>query len=91
MNSATEQIEDQKRSMIDIKSGRMEKDLSENKKNIYKDLSKTVERYRHLPKLKVQNKDRNSLLSSYEPNATIEPNFNRSSQYNVDIYLSIAE
>ena len=51
--------------MIDIKSGKMDRDLSENKKNIYKDLSKTVERYRHLPKLKVQSKERSAMLSSY--------------------------
>ena len=45
----------------------MVKDLSEDKKNIYKDLSKTVERYRHLPKLKFNSKEHDSLLSSYEP------------------------
>lgn len=66
VNSATEQIEEQKRNFFD-KNTKMVKDLSEDKKNIYKDLSKTVERYRHLPKLKFNSKEHDSLLSSYEP------------------------
>lgn len=35
----------------------MTKDLAEEKRNIYKDLSKTVDRYKHLPKLKYNHKE----------------------------------
>lgn len=52
---------------MDAKQSRLNKDLSEDKKNFYKDLSKAVERYQHLPKLKINSHEHNSLLSSYEP------------------------
>jgi cysteinyl-tRNA synthetase len=73
VNSATEQIEEQKRVMIANINKSLNTDSSKkdshshslNMKNeLYKDLSKKVERYRHLPKLKMNNKEHSAL---YEP------------------------
>lgn len=57
--------------LIEQKSSKLERGVSETKKDIYKELSKTVERYRHLPKLKFNSREHSSLISSYEPSVTI--------------------
>lgn len=79
VNSATEQIEEQRVSMLaEQKSGnKLERGISETKKDIYKELSKTVERYRHLPKLKFNSREHASLISSYDPSVTLEPAVNK--------------
>jgi recombinational DNA repair ATPase RecF len=56
VNSATEQIEEQKRSLFANVNKTMVMKEGSMKHDLYKDLSKKVERYRPLPKLKVNNK-----------------------------------
>ena len=53
LNSATEQIKDNKKNYLDSKKRKMERELSEAKKDIYKELAKPVERYgnTHYPKV----------------------------------------
>jgi cysteinyl-tRNA synthetase len=65
VNSATEQIEEQKRSLLSNVNKTMAMKESTLKSDIYKDLSKKVERYhKPLPKLKVNNREHAAL---YEP------------------------
>ena len=56
VNSAAEQMEIEKHKVLEGSKHKLDRELSENKKDIYKDLSKTVERYRHLPKIKFNSK-----------------------------------
>ena len=99
VNSATEQMEEQRKSLFAQKSGKkLERELSDAKKDIYKDLSKTVERYRHLPKLKINGsnqfnsrdhgREQSRNLDSYEPvNQTIDLD-TRGNHFNVRSILS---
>lgn len=65
VNSATEQIEEQKRSLLANVNKTMVMKESTLKSDIYKDLSKKVDRYhRALPKLKVNGREHAAL---YEP------------------------
>jgi hypothetical protein len=65
VNSATEQIEEQKRSLLANVNKAMVMKESTLKSDIYKDLSKKAERYhRPLPKLKVNGREHAAL---YEP------------------------
>lgn len=65
VNSATEQIEEQKRSLLNNVNKTMVMKESTLKNDIYKDLSKKAERYhKPLPKLKVNNREHAAL---YEP------------------------
>lgn len=86
VNSATQQIEEHRRSVLDLKNSKLQRDMSETKKDIYKELSKTVQRYRHLPKLKFNSKDHASLIAQYEPSVTIEPGIQRSMNYDKTNY-----
>ena len=63
-------MEEQKRNFLEGKRSKLDRDLSETKKDIYKDLSKTVERYRHLPKIKFNSREHSS-IAAYDPNFTI--------------------
>lgn len=54
VNSATEQIEEQKKNVLLNKKIKADRDVSETKKDIYKDISRQVERYRNLPKLRMR-------------------------------------
>jgi hypothetical protein len=64
VNSATEQIEEQKRSLLANVNKTMVMKDSTLKNDLYKDLSKKVERYRPLPRLRVNGKEHAAL---YEP------------------------
>lgn len=65
VNSATEQIEEQKRSLLANVNKTMLMKESTLKSDIYKELSKKAERYhKPLPKLKVNNREHAAL---YEP------------------------
>lgn len=54
VNSATEQIEEQKKSLFTNNKQKADRYVSETKRDIYKDISRQVERYRNLPKLRVK-------------------------------------
>lgn len=54
VNSATEQIEEQKKNLFSDKKQKADRYVSETKRDIYKDISRQVERYRNLPKLRVK-------------------------------------
>jgi len=64
VNSATEQIEEQKRNMATNVNNTINMREANIKTDLYSDLSKKVERYRHLPKLKMNNREHAAL---YEP------------------------
>jgi hypothetical protein len=64
VNSATEQIEEQKKNIANNINNPNNLKEAHVKTDLYNDLSKKVERYRHLPKLKMNNRDHAAL---YEP------------------------
>jgi rubrerythrin len=65
VNSATGQIEDQKRSYLESRKTRYDREFSESKKEIYKDFQKHADRLKNLPKLRVSRDSH--LHSSVEP------------------------
>jgi hypothetical protein len=54
VNSATEQIEEQKKNLFLNNKIKVERNVSETKRDIYKDISRQVDRYRNLPKLRIK-------------------------------------
>lgn len=53
VNSATGQIEDQKRSILESRKSKYDREFSESKKEIYKDFAKHTDKLKNLPKLRM--------------------------------------
>lgn len=53
VSSATEQIHNEKRSTNQSKRQKYEREMSENKKQLYKELAKNTEKLKNLPKLRI--------------------------------------
>lgn len=56
VNSATDQIDDKKKSTSEARRQKIDKEFSETKYNIYKDFAKQTDKAKNLPKLRI-NKD----------------------------------
>lgn len=53
VSSATEQINNEKKSSNESKRQKYEREMSENKKELYKELAKNTEKLKNLPKLRI--------------------------------------
>ena len=65
VNSATEQIADQKKTFLETRKQKYDKEFNESKKEIYKDFAKQVDKLKNLPKLRAS-KD-NAIHTSVDP------------------------